>query len=302
MIKKLLTFSRKDSVSRTTFSMNDMVEETVLLARRGFSEDVELSCDVSEQNLTISGDVSLLEQVILNLLNHAYAAVVDTTQPQINCHLSPWSADALFSKAHPELADKELMLLEISDNGCGISAHDLSSIFEPFFTTKEVGKGTGLGLSMAYGAIQNHGGIIDVSSVPGEGCTFRIYLPVSKEVGLSSAEKFLPDAVAGAGEVILLVDDHKDIRDSSAEVLESLDYQVILAEDGEQAVALFNANRDKINLIVTDIVMPKISGVEAVRRIRASGSEVLVAREGGVEGGGVGRGDGGGGGGGGRGV
>ena len=274
MINKLLTFSRKDSVSLATFSLNELLDETLELARRGFAEDVEIQCNLSQENLTVSGDVSLLEQVILNLLNNAYDAVADAKEPLIHCSLQPCVADAVLQMRHPELKGELFALLMIKDNGCGIPAKHLDHVFDPFFTTKEVGKGTGLGLSMAYGAIKNHGGVIDVSSQPGKGCEFRIYLPVYEGEVTVSADQLDADAVTGEGETILLVDDHQDIRLASAEVLRSLGYQVIEAENGKQAVALFTSNRGRIDLILTDVVMPKMSGIEAVRRIRQLSAEL----------------------------
>jgi len=276
MIKKLLTFARKDAVRLSTFSMNELVEETVMLARRGFAEDVEITCDVSDQSLVVAGDVSLLEQVILNLLNNAYDVVAGVERPLLSCSLQPCRADNFLHIRHPELEGDDFALLVLRDNGYGIPAKNLENIFEPFFTTKEVGKGTGLGLSMAYGAIQNHGGAIEVSSKQGEGCEFKIYLPTCRESEASPADEPVDDVVMGSAETILLVDDHHDIRSSAAEVLNSFGYQVIEAEDGEQAVAQFNINRDRIDNIVTDMVMPKMSGVEAVRHIRALGGDLPV--------------------------
>ena len=276
MIKKLLTFARKDTVTVTTFSMNDLVEETVMLARRGFAEDVEIRSEISDQNLPVGGDVSLLEQVILNLLNNAYDAVSQVERPLISCSLQLSPADEFLRIRHPELEGDVFALLVIRDNGYGIPARILENIFEPFFTTKEVGKGTGLGLSMAYGAIHNHGGVIEVSSKQGEGCEFKIYLPICSETGVPQGDELIDDVAKGEGETILLVDDHHDMRQSSAEVLSELGYQVIEAVDGEQAVELFNANRERLDIIISDVVMPKMSGIEAVRHIRTLGGDLPV--------------------------
>lgn len=276
MIKKLLTFARKDAVRIVTFSMNELVEETVMLARRGFAEDVEIRSEISDQNLPVGGDVSLLEQVILNLLNNAYDAVSQVESPMISCSLQHYQADQFLRIRHPELEGDAFALLVIRDNGYGIPEKNLKNIFEPFFTTKEVGKGTGLGLSMAYGAIHNHGGVIEVSSKQGEGCEFKIYLPICSETGVSTGDELIDGVVRGEGETILLADDHHDMRKSSAEVLSELGYQVIEAVDGEQAVELFNANRERLDIIISDVVMPKMSGIDAVRHIRALGGDLPV--------------------------
>ena len=151
--------------------------------------------------------------------------------------------------------------LSVQDNGHGIGPSQLENIFEPFFTTKEVGKGTGLGLSMVFGSVKSHNGFIEVDSKPGHGSTFRIFLPLlanAAEVAAVETSRIEP----GKGETILLADDEQELLSTTAQVLSSLGYRVISACDGEQAMKLFADTASDIDLILTDIVMPKMSGPE----------------------------------------
>jgi CheY-like chemotaxis protein len=171
-----------------------------------------------------------------------------------------------FKRAHPGRA-AAYARLSVADNGLGIAPENLERIFEPFFTTKDVGEGTGLGLAMVYSIVQAHGGLVEVDSQLGEGTTFHLYLPLAKKEARSraSASGRVPH---GHGELILLADDEPDVRNSVAEVIGRLGYRVLVADDGEQAWAMFRAHRADIALAILDVVMPGLSGVEAVQRMR----------------------------------
>ncbi len=169
-------------------------------------------------------------------------------------------------------------------------------IFEPFFTTKEVGKGTGLGLAMVYGAIQQHGGFIEVRSAPGAGASFDIYLPLSPDGGARAREEQAPAAQAGS-ETLLLVEDDATVRMVEKALLEDLGYRVIEALDGEHAVALFRERKDEVRLVVSDVIMPGLSGGELLGRLRelrpdvgvlfVSGYTADILRKKGIEGGAI---------------
>ena len=159
----------------------------------------------------------------------------------------------------------------LSCTGVGIDASICEHIFEPFFTTKEVGKGTGLGLATVYGIVKQHGGVVDVQSELGAGTTFRVYLPVTKaEVeAKTKAGGRGADPVQGGSETILVADDHEGVRAMAVQSLERLGYRVLLATDGEEAVQVAERNGEAIALVVLDMVMPRLSGPEAYRRILA---------------------------------
>ncbi len=159
-------------------------------------------------------------------------------------------------------------LLAVSDNGVGMDAATLDKIFEPFFTTKEPGKGTGLGLATVYGIVKQHGGSINVYSEPGLGTTFRIYLPIATEGVRQAAEIPQVSSVRGT-ETILLAEDHEGIRNFTHETLQTQGYTVLVAKDGEEAVQLFQRNGSRVQLLILDVTMPKLSGPEAYEKVSA---------------------------------
>ena len=266
MVKQLLTFARKDRVAKSTFSLNVFFKEAFKLAKTSVPENIELICDPCQEELIISGDATQLQQVLMNLLNNARDAVSDVAQPSISCSLRLFIATDAFAKAHSDMKGDRFAQLVIRDNGAGISKEHVNKVFEPFFTTKGVGEGTGLGLAMVYGAVQSHGGIIDVDSDLGMGTTFSIYLPLSTRPITTEADASI--IAHGHGETILLVDDEESMRATTAEVLSSLGYRVLIAEDGEEGLALFKVHSQDIALILTDIVMPRMGGIELAKAIR----------------------------------
>ncbi|TLS77135.1 PAS domain S-box protein [Mariprofundus erugo] len=267
MVQQLLTFARKDSVQMRTLQLNPFFREAFKLARTAIPENISQETEICSEQLYIHGDPTQLQQVIMNLLNNAVDAVAKAQLPCIECVLAPFEADESFRNMHPELHQQQFARITVRDNGSGIPEHLLSNIFEPFFSTKEIGKGTGLGLAMVYGAIRTHGGAITVDSQPGLGTRFDIYLPL---VTTSEEEPDAPPEMVsgGRGECILLVDDDESVRKTTAEVLESMGYQVIQAVDGEYAMDYLQANRNLIRLVITDIVMPRMGGIALLQAIR----------------------------------
>ncbi len=262
MIKQLLTFARKGKVEMSDFSFNFFIKEAYKLGKTAIPESIELVCDCCPEALTVHGDATQLQQALMNLLNNARDAVSGIDQPRISCELSAFTATDEFKKTHPNIYAVNFARLTIKDNGCGIAEGHLNKVFEPFFTTKEVGKGTGLGLAMVYGAVQSHGGILEIESELGVGSVFDLYLPAKKEIKDQKKEKDKKTTVSqGQGEMILLVDDEDTMRRTTAEVLHSLGYRVLKAVDGEQGLDIFKHYQDEIALIITDVVMPKMGGV-----------------------------------------
>jgi CheY-like chemotaxis protein len=168
------------------------------------------------------------------------------------------------SYAHPGC----FAMLVVSDTGVGMDAATLDRIFEPFFTTRETGKGTGLGLATVYGVVKQHGGFVQVYSEPGHGTTFRIYFPASDTAIETSARKEMENAVPRGRETILIAEDHEGLREIARETIAQLGYQVVMAADGEEAVDKFRAQRDQIDLVLLDVVLPKLSGPEAYTRMQ----------------------------------
>jgi len=210
------------------------------------------------------------------MLLNARDAGEDVDAPSINIRLASFHADDAFIENHPYFKVGAYAHLSVEDNGIGIPEHQLEHLFEPFFTTKAVGKGTGLGLSMVYGAIQSHEGFIEVDSKQGRGSTFNTYIQL-----LEGAEEEVsvddPDGPAECkGEMILLADDEQIVREVMAEILESTGYRVLQANDGLEAMELFTAHKQDIDLALLDLVMPHCGGMPLAKRIRSTNPDVPV--------------------------
>jgi len=275
MVQQLLTFARKDSVKMSVFNLNTFLSEAYNLASAGIPETVEHQCIACEEELYIKGDATQLQQVLMNLLNNATDAVADAEQPTIQCKLSYVKTGKAFKHNPPALADKQFACISVKDNGHGIPNERLDKIFEPFFTTKEVGKGTGLGLAMLYGAIQTHGGAVEVDSKPGKGAVFHIYLPLS-EMKPSLMTTRLGSGKHGHGETILLVDDEIDVLNTTSEVLASLGYQVLKARNGEEALTIYKTTHVQVHLIISDVIMPRMGGVPLLNAVRKIDKKIPV--------------------------
>lgn len=267
LTRQLLAFSRRQVLQPQVINMNSIVEEMGKLLPRLIGEDIELLIRTDEKLGTIRADASQMEQVLMNLAVNARDAmpsggklVVETS----NCDL-----DHAFTASHPLMKPGPYVVLAVTDSGTGMDAETQAHIFEPFFTTKEKGKGTGLGLAMVYGIVKQSGGFIWVYSELNKGTSFKIYLP-----RVDRAEEHLtpthPSAEVPMGsETVLLAEDEQDVREIAREFLESGGYCVIEAEDGREAMELARQNRGKIQLLVTDMVMPGMTGQELAVRLQS---------------------------------
>lgn len=267
VVRQLLTFASKDVVEMEPVKLNHFMREGFRLAKTAIPENIEHTLELCEEEMTCMADVTQLQQAMINLSNNARDAVADVPQPKIVCSLRKYQATDEFREANPDVKHEQFALISVRDNGSGIAAEHMRAIFDPFFTTKGPGKGTGLGLAMVYGSVQRHGGVLDVESEPGVGTAFHIYLPLSQDI----SGKDIQDnrqIMQAEGETVLLVDDEESLRETTAEVLRSFGYQVLEAADGEQALQLYLAEAGKVDLLLTDVVMPKMSGIELAREIR----------------------------------
>ena len=265
MVKQLLTYARKDRVSKVPFSLNAFMAEGFKMVKSTLPENIEHVCDLCQDELIINGDATQLQQALMNLLINARDAVAGSPQPKITCSLSPFTASDAFLDLHPELHNTHFARLTVRDNGCGITRNKLNHIFEPFFTTKEVGKGTGLGLAMVEGSIKTHGGTVEVESEADSGTAFHVYLPLSEQQQ-TMEERVRAAPLNGKAETILLVDDEETLRTVISEVLESLGYTVLQAGNGKDALSIVASQQ--INLVITDIIMPEMGGIELAHEIR----------------------------------
>jgi signal transduction histidine kinase/CheY-like chemotaxis protein len=272
LTQSLLSFSRKQIMVPKYVNLNEIVNGVKKMLARIISEDIELMTRLTEEELTVMADSVQIEQVLINLATNARDVMPDGGSLTIETELV--ELDDNYIKMHGFGKIGKYVLISISDTGFGIDEATKTKIFEPFFTTKELGKGTGLGLSMVYGIIKQHNGYINVYSEPGEGTTFRIYLPVIKAV----SEKMQPSSghvpVQGGTETILVAEDDRALRRLSKDILEKNGYTVVEAVDGDDAISKFRENTKDIQLLLLDVIMPKKNGKDVYEEIKKIRSDI----------------------------
>ncbi|MEQ8891966.1 MAG: PAS domain S-box protein, partial [Sandaracinaceae bacterium] len=265
LTRQLLTYSRQQPLSVSRVDFNVMVRELLLLLRRVIPESIEVVFDGSDALDPVEVDRSQLEQVLMNLCLNARDAM--PSGGRLTIETESVTVDEAFSRTHPTVRPGRFLRVAVSDTGVGMSAAVRRRVFEPFFTTKPLGEGNGLGLSMAYGIVQRHGGIIDVSSEPGKGATFELYLPVSRHP-VTPVEPKNEVQSEGGGETILVAEDESMVRRVVVRVLERAGYRVLESGSGLEAIEVFEAHPE-VDLLLLDVVMPTLSGPEALERMRA---------------------------------
>jgi nitrogen-specific signal transduction histidine kinase/ActR/RegA family two-component response regulator len=264
--RQLLTFSRRQVMQPRRLDLNEVVSNMTMMLGRILGEDITLQLNYSPHPAHVHADASMIEQVLLNLAVNARDAMPGGGQLAIK--ISGTSLAAKHLSYHPEARAGEFICLGVVDNGCGIAPENLRRIFEPFFTTKEVGKGTGLGLATVYGIVKQHQGWIEVESEPANGSAFRVDLPVSTEEGSQSGDKPEEQQVRGGTETILVVEDEAPVRELVCHVLETYGYRVLHADSGAKAIESWGQTKEKVDLLLTDLVMPdRINGRELAERL-----------------------------------
>jgi PAS domain S-box-containing protein len=274
LTRQLLAFSRLQVLQPHVMNLNGIVTEMGRLLPRLIGEDIELVIRGSEDLGAIRADVSQMEQVIMNLTVNARDAMPNGGRlliETLNAEL-----DSNYNAVHPIVRQGRYVLLAVSDTGMGMSAETQAHIFEPFFTTKPQGKGTGLGLATVYGIVKQSGGFIWVYSELGKGTSFKIYLPrVDQPVERVGAVRSTAEAPHGTG-TILLVEDEQDVREVAREFLESGGYTVIEARDGAEALKKLGKHEGGIDLVVTDMIMPGMTGQDLTARLKQERPEIRV--------------------------
>jgi two-component system, cell cycle sensor histidine kinase and response regulator CckA len=264
LTQSLLAFSRKTPIEPKSLNLNDIVMNVEKLLIRLLREDIEFRCALSGDELTIMADPVQMEQVLMNLATNARDAMPKGGLLRIRTEIV--KLDQEFMKVYGYGTPGRYAALSCSDSGVGMDRETAQRVFEPFFTTKEVGKGTGLGLAIVYGIIKQHNGYINCYSEPGKGTTFRIYLPLVQPE--PTDESMGPEMPAKGGtETILVAEDDIAARNLARQILEIFGYTVIEAVDGEDAVAKFIEQMDRVQLVVLDVIMPKKNGKEACDEI-----------------------------------
>ena len=274
LTQSLLAFSRKQIIDRKPVDLNKILNKVEKFLVRVIGEDVEVHVALEKTTLTLFADAGQLEQVFMNLATNARDAMPNGGSFTIASEIT--ELDNSFVAAHGYGKTGTYALISATDTGVGMTEQIRVKIFEPFFTTKEVGKGTGLGLAMVYGIIKQHEGFINVYSEPGKGTTFRIYLPLIKTEAMEEQPIIAAELAKGGTETVLLAEDDPAVRKLTLLVLEQMGYTVIIANDGEEAVTKFMENKDRIQLLLFDIIMPKKNGREAYEEIKKTKPDIPV--------------------------
>jgi two-component system cell cycle sensor histidine kinase/response regulator CckA len=267
LTRQLLAFSRKQMLAPKILNVQTVVADMEKILRRLIGEDIQLETSSAPDLGLVKADRSQIEQVILNLAVNARDAMPQGGR--LTIETANVELDASYSHPPAVLSPGKYVMLAVTDNGCGMDAETQAHVFEPFFTTKEKGKGTGLGLATVYGVVKQSGGYVWVYSEPGRGTSFKIYLPRIAETAVPAGREGKSDMQVPqrGSETILLVEDEKGVRELAREYLTSSGYTVIEAEDGHTALELAAMHVGPIHLLLTDVVMPGISGRELAERV-----------------------------------
>ena len=267
LTKQLLLFSRKQVAEVKPVEVNGIISGIKKMLSRIIGEDIDLRVDLVDRPLTVMADSSQIEQVLMNLATNARDAMPKGGHLMITTETAHMDDDYIAAYGYGKVGAYALIV--IADTGKGIDAETQKKIFEPFFTTKGIGEGTGLGLAITYEIVKKHNGYIRCYSETGKGTAFKIYLPLIEDKGASGAQIEAPDGVKGGTETIFVAEDDPSLRTLTRLILESFGYNVIIAEDGDEAVTKYRENKDRIQLVILDLVMPKKSGKEAYEEIKA---------------------------------
>jgi two-component system cell cycle sensor histidine kinase/response regulator CckA len=275
LTRQLLTFSRRQVMQPRRLDLNEVVSNMTMMLGRILGEDINLQLSYWPHPALVLADSSMVEQVLLNLVVNARDAM--PRGGRLTVKISVLHLSRAQVPAHPEARPGDFACLNVIDTGCGIPAGNLRRIFEPFFTTKEVGKGTGLGLATVYGIVKQHQGWIEVDSDLGKGADFRVYMPLYSDGAGPSPEQSKERLVRGGRETILVVEDEAPVRELVCSVLKGYGYDIMSAVSGAEAVELWREAREKVDLLLTDLVMPdRINGRELAEKLRTDRPELRV--------------------------
>ncbi|TYT75960.1 hybrid sensor histidine kinase/response regulator [Desulfobotulus mexicanus] len=264
--KQLLAFARKEIISPQKLDLNDTVEKMLNMLRRLIGEDIDLTWKSASHLLPVKMDPSQIDQLLVNLCINARDAIAGVGKLTIETGIQTF--DKEYCKGHFGFIPGDFVMLAVSDNGCGMDKKTLENLFEPFFTTKEVGQGTGLGLATVYGIVKQNSGFINVYSEPGQGSTFRIYLPKHDEYESVISSETEKQKTVGGSETILLVEDEPMILDMTKNMLQLVGYTVLASSLPSEAIKMAKGFTGTIHLLISDVVMPEMNGAELSSQIR----------------------------------
>ncbi|MEQ8763081.1 MAG: ATP-binding protein [Planctomycetota bacterium] len=269
---QLLTLARQEPARREPVDVSLLLGDAASVLERTLAHEVSIELECTKDLPAVEADQPQLFQVFLNLAVNARDAMPRGGTLSLTAHAL--HLNERDCRSRPGLQPGEYILIRVSDTGVGMSPETLAHLFDPFFTTKERGQGTGLGCTIAYQIVRAHGGALEVRSAPQRGTTFDIYLPASRRRVRPTPHE--TTELARGQETILVVDDEEIIRQLAQEILQKIGYRTLAAKDGLEAITLFHQHRDDIDLVLLDLAMPRIGGLEAARRIRSQRSDVRI--------------------------
>jgi PAS domain S-box-containing protein len=275
LVQQILTFSRQREQERQVIQLNTIIKESTKLLRASLPASIQIETELAADAPLVLADATQIYQVIMNLGTNAMHAMENQAAGQLKITLDVFQPDAGFIQKHPEFRAIKYARLTVADTGCGMDAPTLARIYDPFFTTKPIGKGTGLGLAVVHGIVKAHEGVITVESQPGQGTSFRIYFP--RQLQSRFQEGISEDAIpCGQGQRILMVDDDASMRRMYQKLLATLEYQGTVVTNPNEAVDLFQKNPGQYDLVITDLTMPDMNGLEVARQIQAIRADMPV--------------------------
>jgi len=264
LVRQILAFSRPSKKDKNPVPINMVVEEALQLIRASLPATIEIRSNICAEPAAIMGDPTQIHQIVMNLCTNAHHAML-ANGGTLDINLTPVELDDEMVRAYPNLEPGSYVKLAITDTGHGMDADTVNRIFDPYFTTKEKGKGTGLGLAVVHGIVKGHGGFINVRSRPGKGTTFELFFP--KIVETFKLKESQPDLIPTGSERILFVDDEIVLTELNKEAIKRLGYQVECMTSPIEAFEAFRAEPDRFDLVITDMVMPKMTGDQLADKI-----------------------------------
>ena len=274
IIRQVLTFARGVEGERQPVALSVLIGELEKIIRETFARSLQLEIRIPDDLRPILGDSTQLYQVLMNLCVNARDAMPGGGLLRIEARNLQLNADA--TRSHAGAQPGDYVRISVADTGTGIAPEVIDKIFDPFYTTKDIGHGTGLGLPTTLTIVKSHGGWITVESEPGRGSEFQIYLPASRAGGVTASKSAISEQPAGRGELVLVIDDDTTIRQVARTTLIKAGYQVLIARDGSEALALFHTQGQPIALVLTDMMMPKMDGPALIAALHKLGSHVPI--------------------------
>ena len=274
LAQRLLGFSRHRVLDLQPLILTEFVREALDRLRRQLPANIEVQFEADEDAGVVEADPAAVKQILLHLVTNARDAMPKGGTLHVEVRRA--RLDAADRPLHAWVEPGSYVSIALSDTGVGMNAQTLARVFEPFFTTKPVGVGTGLGMSMAYGLVKQHRGYLHLYSEVGQGTTAKVYLPAVRDRGMSELEAAAEAALPGGTETILLVEDDPTMRAAAQQLLSKVGYRVVTAVDGQQGLDAYRAHRATLHLVITDVVMPKLSGFELYEVIRGESRGLSV--------------------------